>query len=206
MKIIIIDDDIFVTSSLRTILEMDADIQVVALGNSGKEALSLYDKYLPDLVLMDIQMGQDNGLTTASTILSTYPSAKIIMLTTFQDEEYIIKSLSIGTKGYLLKQDYEHLIPAIKAVYSGQAVYGPDIVDKLPHLLQPGKHFDYQSLGLSVREFELVKLISQGLSNKEIAKQMFLSEGTIRNYLSNILDKLQLRDRTQLAVYYLKRS
>ncbi len=203
MKVLIIDDDNFVTMSLKTILNTDPEIQIVGIGNDGTEALPLYKKTNPDVVLMDIRMKEKNGLDASKDILDYDLDAKILLLTTFQDEEYIIQALLVGTKGYLLKQDYESLIPSIKTVFTGQLVYGKHIIGKLPTLLQKQTSFDFSSVGLTEREIEVAKYVSLGLSNKEIASTLFLSEGTIRNYLSTILAKLDLRDRTQLAIFYL---
>ena len=113
MNVVVIDDDRLVSVSLKTILEADKDIQVVALGNDGSEALSLYEEYKPDVLLMDIQMTKMTGLEAAEQILSKYKEAKILLLTTFADDEYIIKALQLGVKGYVLKQDFETLVPAI---------------------------------------------------------------------------------------------
>ena len=197
MKIIIVDDDCLVSGALKTILEANPDIQVAATGSDGKEACSLYKEYLPDILLMDIRMKGMDGLEASRKILGEFPEAKILLLTTFSDDEYIIKALRLGTKGYLLKQDYASILPALQAVYSGQTVFGTEIMSKIPELLQSSDGFDYASRNISERE-----LIANGYSNKEIAAELFLSEGTVRNYLSSILDKLQLRDRTQVAVFY----
>lgn len=202
MNVIIIDDDCLVSGALKTILESDKDITVPAVGNDGHEAVALYRKWLPDVLLMDIRMRKMNGLTAAQTILEEFPAAKILLLTTFSDDEYIVKSLRIGAKGYLLKQDYGSIIPAIKAVHSGQTVFGGEIMAKIPGLLNKNEAFDYAAFDISEREFSIVKLVAEGLSNREIAETLYLSEGTIRNYLSTILEKLDLRDRTQLAVFY----
>ena len=120
------------------------------------------------------------------------------------DDEYIIQALKLGAKGYLLKQDYNSIIPALKAVFSGQTVYGSEITAKLPVLLNNQKSFPWEDYHIGPRELEVIDLVAQGLSNKEIAGKLYLSEGTVRNYLSAVLDKLELRDRTQLAVFYLK--
>jgi len=142
------------------------------------------------------------GLEAARNVLAAYPDAKILFLTTFSDDEYIIEALEIGVKGYLLKQDYEGLVPAIRAAASGQIVFGGKIVDKLPGLLGGTAAYDYAAQGITQKEYEMIQLVAQGLSNKEIAEKTFLSEGTIRNYISTVLEKLNLRDRTQLAVFY----
>ncbi len=203
MKIILVDDDAFVTMSIQTLLGADPEIEVSGVVNDGRQALSLYKKTSPDVVLMDIRMKEMNGLEASKEILAFDKDAKILLLTTFHDEEYIISALSLGTKGYLLKQDYESLIPAIKTVYAGQMVYGNQVMESLPKMLQQKKSFDFSSVGLSERETEVTALVAEGLSNREISEKMYLSEGTVRNYLSTILDKLDLRDRTQLAIFYL---
>lgn len=151
---------------------------------------------------MDIRMKKMNGLDASERIIKEFPEAKILLLTTFSDDEYIIKALKLGAKGYLLKQDYANILPALNAVYSGQTVFGSEIVSKIPELIQTAESFDYKSMDINERELEIIRLIADGLSNKEIAAQLFLSEGTVRNYLSSILDKLGLRDRTQVAVFY----
>lgn len=202
MNIIIVDDDNLVSSALKTILEVNEDITVSAVGTDGREAVSLYREYRPDVLLLDIRMKEMNGLNASELILKEFPEAKILLLTTFSDDEYIVKALKLGAKGYLLKQDYTNLLPALRAVHSGQTVFGHEIAAKLPHVIQNKDTFDYSTYDISERELEIIRLIADGLSNKEIASELFLSEGTIRNYLSSILDKLSLRDRTQLAVFY----
>ena len=202
MNLIIIDDDPFVTGALKILLEANPNITVLASGSNGKEAVSLYRRHRPDILLMDIRMEEMDGLTASEQILQEYPDAKILLLTTFSDDEYIIKALLLGAKGYLLKQDYATIIPALEAVASGQTVFGNEIISRIPSLMQQKESFDYHSLEINDRELEIIRLIAEGLSNKEIASALFLSEGTVRNYLSSILDKLHLRDRTQVAVFY----
>ena len=202
MNIIIVDDDCLVAGALKTILEVNEDVKVLDTGSDGKQACQLYEKYKPDVLLMDIRMKEMDGLEASRQILEKYPTANILLLTTFSDDEYIVKALRLGAKGYLLKQDYGSILPALRAVYSGQTVFGTKIISKIPDLLQEKQEFDYSSYDISEREFEIIKLIANGCSNKEIAVELFLSEGTVRNYLSSILEKLQLRDRTQVAVFY----
>lgn len=202
MNIIIIDDDMLVSTALKTILETSQKVTVLATGENGEDAIRLYRKHHPDIVLTDIQMQGMDGLTATQSILAEDPNAKILLLTTFSDDEYIVQALKYGAKGYLLKQDYESILPALEAVESGQTVFGNEIVSKLPDLLQNASRFDYASQDISQKELDIIELIAQGYNNKEIASELFLSEGTVRNYLSGILDKLNLRDRTQLAVFY----
>ncbi len=202
MRTVIVDDDNLVAISLKTILEADKDIEVVATGNDGKEAVELYSRYQPEVLLMDIQMKGMSGLEAAEQILQNHPQAKILFLTTFSDDEYIVKALNIGAKGYILKQDFEGIVPAIRAVEQGQSVFGGEIVNKIPVLMQSKESFDYAKYEISEKEQEIIEQVALGKSNKEIAETLFLSEGTVRNYISSVLDKLSLRDRTQLAVFY----
>ena len=202
MKIVIVDDDCLVTEALKTILQINEDVEVAATGIDGEDACRLYRQYCPDVLLMDIRMKGMNGLEASEHILQEYPEAKILLLTTFLDDEYIVKALRLGAKGYLLKQDYASILPALQAVNLGQTVFGKEIISKIPDLIRKEEKFDYSSYGINEREQEIIRLIADGYSNREIAAELFLSEGTIRNYLSAILDKLQLRDRTQVAVFY----
>lgn len=205
MRIVIIDDDKLVAVSLKTIIESagGGETQVCALGGSGEEALELYDTYKPDIMLMDIRMKGLTGLETGEKILKKDGGARILYLTTFADDEYIIKALSIGAKGYILKQDFESIVPALKAVMNGQSVFAERVAGRIPKLMSSEKPgFDYGSRGINEAEREIVELVANGLSNKEISKKLFLSEGTVRNYLSDIFEKLGVRDRTQLAIFY----
>jgi DNA-binding NarL/FixJ family response regulator len=202
MKIIIIDDDKLVCSALKRIVEAEG-VEVLAVGYSGEDVLKLYKQYHPDIILTDIRMGGMTGIEAGKKIIERDPTAKIIFLTTFKDDEYIVKALAMGAKGYILKQDFESIVPALKAVYTGQNIYGNEIVSRIPKMLSKEKK-DKEAYDLTDREFEVTALVAEGLSNKEIAAKLFLSEGTIRNYISTILEKLYLRDRTQLAIFYYK--
>lgn len=202
MKIIIIDDDLLVAMSLKTILESDKNIEVICTGENGKEAVDLYERYLPDVMLMDIQMEEMSGLEATERIIENNSEAKIILLTTFLDDEYILKALQVGAKGYILKQDFEGILPALYAVCQGQSVFGEKIVHKIPKLMKTKDVFDFTKYGINEKEYEIIEWVAKGYSNKEISEELFLSEGTVRNYISSILEKLSLRDRTQLAVYY----
>ncbi len=202
MNIAVIDDDKLVALSLKTILESTGKITVAAMGSSGNEAIGIYKEVRPDVMLMDIRMEGMTGLEAGEKILSDFPEAKILYLTTFSDDEYIVKALNIGAKGYILKQDFEGIAPALEAVMGGQSVFGDKIVTKLPELMKPKSAFDYASYGISDKEKEILELVAEGKSNKEISSELYLSEGTVRNYISSLLDKLSLRDRTQLAVFY----
>lgn len=203
MKVLIIDDDKLVSLSLKTILEASGQVEIAGIGNSGAEAVELYDSLVPDILLMDIRMEGMTGLEAGVHILSAHPEAKILFLTTFSDDEYIVKALKMGAKGYILKQNFESILPALLAVEGGQNVFGDEITGRLPSLMgTPASGPDYKKYDLSERERKLISLVAEGLNNREIAEKLYLSEGTVRNYLSSILEKLELRDRTQLAVFY----
>lgn len=231
MRLLIIDDDPFVSLSLKTILSAEEGIEVEGIGKSGEEAVTLYREYRPDILLMDIQMGGKGGLWAGREILKEDPEAKILYLTTFSDSEYIIEALKMGARGYLIKQEIDSIPPALQAVMSGQSVFGSEIVHRLPSLLssqgadshRDGAQREERSFlspgdtetadsslaegwGLTDKEFEIVSLVAEGLNNREIARHLCLGEGTVRNYLSIILEKLNLRDRTQLAVFYYRRQ
>lgn len=203
MKILVIDDDKMICFALKTIIEANEDMEVVAIGHSYEDAIKLYSLHLPDICLFDIQIGERTGIDALKTIKEKNSLAKVIFLTTFLHEDYINSALSLGSSGYLLKEDFENIAPAIRAVFAGQSVFGREVIhniNSLPKAEPPSKTLSL----LSEREIEVLALIADGLNNKEIATKLFLSEGTIRNYISSMLEKLELRDRTQLAIFYLK--
>lgn len=203
MKVLIVDDDNLITMALSTILAADPEFTICGTGSSGAEAIELYREKKPDVLVMDIRMKEMDGLTALEEILRTDPDAKILLLTTFLDDEYIVRAIRHGAKGYLLKQDYAALPTAIKAVYSGQTVFGEEVTAKMPDLIAGRSPSGFDATELTEKEAELCAYVADGLSNKEIGEKMYLSEGTVRNYLSSVLSKLGLRDRTQLAIYYL---
>lgn len=200
MRIVIVDDDHLVVSSLETIVSAN-NIKVVGIGYNGLQAIDLYKKYKPDLILMDIRMEELSGIDASKKILKIDKEAKILLITTFQDDEYISSALNLGCKGYILKQNIKGIIPAIEAVNSGNLVFDSNIVTNIQNA---SKTYDNSIEDLSEREQEIIVLVADGLNNKEISVKLFLSEGTVRNYISTILDKLDLRDRTQLAIYFYK--
>lgn len=204
-NLIIVDDDNLVCQALNLIVNASDNINVIATGNNGHDAVNLYRTHRPDVILMDIRMGDFTGLDAADEILKIDKNAKILFLTTFADEEYIARALRLGAKGYLLKQNFDSIVPSIIAVMNGQRVFGDEIISKLPDIYSSSAP-DFSSYGLTERETEVVTKIAEGLSNKEISDILFLSEGTIRNYISVILEKLNLRDRTQIAIFYYKNT
>jgi len=208
MNIIIVDDDKIVETSLKTILEVSGDIFVLGTGNNGQEAVELYDKLQPDVALLDIQMPIMTGIEAATEILRRHPNAKILFLTTFFDNDYIQQAIRIGAKGYILKQDFANIALSLNAVMSGQMVFGVNIGEVLTSAVPDEKSLCeqrkqiYKNHDITGKEAEVIALIADGMNNKEISQKLFLSEGTVRNYLSQILEKMHLRDRTQLAIFY----
>lgn len=204
MRIVLIDDDKLVCASLKTILEQTGEVSVLAIGHCGEDAIALYREHLPDVLLMDIRMDGQTGLSAGEAILKKHPDARILFLTTFADDDYITTALKLGAKGYILKQQFSYILPALKSVCAGQSVFGEEIITKIPQLLQNTAVTDLSEFDINEREMDIIRLVAKGLNNKEIADKLYLSEGTVRNYLSIILEKLDLRDRTQLAIFYLK--
>lgn len=203
MNVLIIDDDQLVSFSLKTILEASGQVNIAGIGDSGAAAIELYESVKPDILLMDIRMEGMSGLDAGAQILRAHPEAKILFLTTFSDDEYIVKALWMGAKGYILKQNFNSIVPALLAIEGGQNVFGDEITGKLPTLMSAvSDTSQYEKYDISEREQNIISLVAEGLNNREIAEKLYLSEGTVRNYLSHILEKLGLRDRTQLAVFY----
>ena len=207
MRVAIIEDDEATRCQLVNYLQRytrqyETEFQI----QQFSDGIQLAENYRPvyDILLMDIRMQGMSGLDAAECILKEDQAAKILFLTTFSDDEYIVKALNMGAKGYLLKQDFESIVPALKAVYGGQSVFGGQIMGKIPVLLAGKGSFSYHDYDISEKEQGIIELVAEGLSNREIAEKLYLSEGTVRNYISTILDKLKLRDRTQLAVFYYK--
>ncbi len=204
MTVLIVDDDKLVCAAIKVLLEATPGVAVSGIGHDGYEAVALFRRLKPDVLLMDIQMKNCSGLDAAETILKEVVNARILLLTTFSDDEYIIRALKIGAKGYILKQNFDCIVPSLQAVCAGQCVYGDEISTKIPMLLSGGSFTTYAAFGILDKEYEVIEQIAKGRNNREIALALHLSDGTVRNYISSILEKLQLRDRTQLAVFYFR--
>ncbi|KQY92111.1 LuxR family transcriptional regulator [Paenibacillus sp. Root52] len=211
MQLILVDDDPFIRESLKVLIGLDPSITVTGTAGNGLEALALLDSGADaDVILMDIRMPECDGVEGTKVIKTRYPDIRILMLTTFDDDEYIIQALQNGASGYLLKNvPPDRIIQGIKTVHNGDMLIHPDIARKLAGLLRPAPtsstHDPLESSGLTRMELSVAQAISEGLSNKEIAAKLFLSEGTVKNYVTDILGKLSLRDRTQIAIYILKK-
>ena len=214
IKVLVAEDQELVRKSLEIILGNQDTIELIGAVSNGQEVIRFIRGSLPDIIIMDIRMPKMDGVTCTRIIKDQYPHVKIIILTTFDDDEYIFKALRDGASGYLLKGiSVDELITAIHKVYKGSAMINEDIASKVVNLFadiaKSKLYIEVNELGkkdINTTEKKIITLVSQGLSNKEIAGELSLSEGTVRNYLSNILEKLNLRDRTQLAIWAIQSS
>lgn len=211
IKVIIADDIKILRQGLKIILEQDSDIEVLALAENGKEAFELSRSLKPDVVLMDMRMPEYDGAYGIAAIKAECPDVKALVLTTFDDKETIDKAIRNGADGYILKEmEDEKIIASVKSVYNGINVFGQGVYQVMLNSFHQVSGTDAMSGKealseiLTEREIEIVKLVAEGYDNKEIAGKLFLSDGTIRNSISKILEKLDLKDRTQLAVYAVK--
>lgn len=214
VKVLIADDQELIRESLKIILDSKPDIEVTDAVSDGLEVIRSIREKRPDIILLDIRMPRLDGVSCTKIIKEGYPDIKIIILTTFDDDEYVFNALKYGASGYLLKGiSMDNLVEAINTVYQGQAMINPDIASKVLKFFSKLAvnnetiHVPVENVKMITKnEWTIIKEVSKGKSNKEIAKDLSFSEGTVRNYLSNILDKLELRDRTQLAIWAISRG
>jgi Response regulator containing a CheY-like receiver domain and an HTH DNA-binding domain len=205
LKVLIVDDDALIREGLELLLAIEPDFQVIGTACNGQEALEICRKEKPDLVLMDIRMPVMDGVLGTKLIKSHFKDVKVVILTTFKDDEYIKEALKTGAEGYILKsQPADSIMESLRAVNKGNIVLEREVANALSSMLKEGKKFVPERLDISQRELEILKLVGEGLSNREIAGKLYLSEGTTRNYVTGLLEKLGLRDRTQLAIFYIK--
>jgi DNA-binding NarL/FixJ family response regulator len=209
IKVIIIDDEKLIRQGLKIILSTYPDIEIVGEGANGEEALKLCREKTVDLVLMDIRMPGCDGVTGTKLLKENFKDVKVLILTTFKDDEYIHDALDYGASGYLLKDsDYEVIYEGVKAAYKGNIVIHPEVAGNMVHNFKTEEKTDYSSVvaryALTEKEIALIKEIADGLTNKEIGEKLYLTEGTIKNNISVILSKLGLRDRTQIVIFAFK--
>jgi DNA-binding NarL/FixJ family response regulator len=208
IRLLIVDDQRLMREGLRTLLELEPDLEVAGEAGDGQEALELFASLQPDVVLMDIRMPVMDGVEATRRLRQGFPEARVIILTTFDDDAYVFDGLRAGALGYLLKDvSGEELAEAIRKVAAGGALIEPSVARKVlaefTRLAEPaGSTPQERDLAqpLSEREQEILRLLARGASNKDIARQLFLAEGTVKNYISSILDKLGVTDRTQAAL------
>ncbi len=208
IKVIIADDSDFVRDGMKIILDVDADFEVLGCASNGREAIEIAKNHRPDVFLMDIQMPEMDGIEATKYIVE-HDLGKVLILTTFDDDDLVKKALQNGAKGYLIKNHTpDHLKQMIKSVYAGSGVMEEGILESLAGMgrfeeASENASGGFDASGYSERELDIVKAVAEGLSNKEIASKLFISEGTVKNYITNILSKENLSHRTALAVYYL---
>lgn len=204
INVLIADDDLLIRESLKIILEMSGEINVVGCVKNGKEAVDYCLNNEVDIAMLDIRMPVMNGVEAVKEIVPKC-QCKILILTTFDEDEYIYDAIKSGAKGYILKNNPpEAIINAIKMVNDGNSIIQDVVMDKLKERLDGREENVINEFSFTQRELDIIKAISEGMSNKEISKKLYISEGTVKNYISNILCKTGLEHRTQIAIQYLK--
>lgn len=206
IKLLIVDDEKLIREGLKLMLSTYEDIDVVCTASNGYEAVEMCKNNEIDIVLMDIRMAECDGVMGTRLIKEQFTKIKVLILTTFKDKEYIQDALKYGAFGYLLKDSsHEVIYEGIKSAHSGNMVIHPDVASQI---IEDGKNIGHKvnidKFALSEKEIKIIEGIANGLTNKEISEDMFLSEGTIKNNITNILSKLELRDRTQIAIFAFK--
>lgn len=211
IRLLLVDDQDILVEGLKLILGMEDDIEICATANNGKKAYEACKWNRPDVILMDIQMPELNGVELTSMIKNDFPNVKIIILTTFNDDQYIYDTLKNGASGYLLKDTSpSEIARAVRAVYNGGALIQSEVavkvINKFSQLAKENsdKSNDPKVKLLTEREVDICRLIAEGKNNKEIAEELYLSQGTVKNHITRVLIKLDLRDRTQLAIFTIK--
>ncbi|WP_212975279.1 response regulator transcription factor [Bacillus sp. J14TS2] len=205
-KILIVEDQVIVRKGLRMILEQEADFTIIGEAGTGVEALQVMEQAEADLILLDIRMPDMSGIEATKLLKQRWPKVKILILTTFNDEEAAVETLKDGANGFLLKtSEPDKLIQAVKSCLTGGLVLHEEVAAKMmPHLLKRKSPAPSPVIPLTAREFDIARLVGEGKTNKAIADQLYLSVGTVKNHISQILQQLELRDRTQLAIYAVK--
>jgi Response regulator containing a CheY-like receiver domain and an HTH DNA-binding domain len=207
IKVLLAEDQVMVRQGLKAMIETDPGIRVTGEAGNGKEAVALCERQSFDLAVLDIRMPVMDGIEAAKQIRARWPNVKLLMLTTFDDEEYVLDSLKLGANGYMLKTgDTESLIRSIKSACAGGLSLEDQVAAKVvPRLLRREEEHEGPDPSLTPRERAILAAIGEGKSNGEIAEALNLSVGTVKNHISHLLDKLELRDRTQLAIYAIRR-
>lgn len=205
IKVLLAEDQVMVRQGLKAMIETDEEIRVTGEAEHGKEAIRLCEQQLFDIAILDIRMPHMDGIETAKVLHSRFPRMKLLMLTTFDDNQYVMDALNIGVNGYMLKNgDTESLIRSIRSAMRGGLSLEDQVAAKVVPALLQKQITEPVSASLTPRERDILMLIGEGLNNKEIAERLGLSIGTVKNQISPMLEKLELRDRTQLAIYAIR--
>lgn len=211
INVVIADDEKLIRDGLNIILSTSPDINIAGLCANGEDALNICRNEKVDVVLMDIRMPVCDGVMGTRLIKQEFKDIKILILTTFKDDEYIFNAMKYGASGYLLKDtSYDLILDAIKSIYKGNVVIHPDVASKMieNRAVKPDETKDdiKDKYKLTPREIDIIIGIGSGLTNKEIAERTFITEGTVKNHITEILSKLDMRDRTQIAIFALRNS
>ncbi len=205
MRVLLVDDQRLVREGLRVLLEMEPDIEAVFEAEDGAQALEVYARHRPHVVLMDIRMPGMDGVEATRRLLQMDPQARVLILTTFDDDTYILEGLRAGARGYLLKDaSREELMAALRTVAAGGALFAPRVAETALGALSQGAVTPPMGLiePLTERELEILRLMAQGLNNKQIAERLHLAHGTVKNYVSRILAKLGVENRAQAVRWF----
>jgi DNA-binding NarL/FixJ family response regulator len=207
IKVLIADDDAIIREGLKMIIETQADLECVGAATDGRNAVELCRSLKPDVTMLDIRMPVMDGIKAAEEIIAGKLSIPLL-LTTFDESDFILRALKVGVKGYILKNSpAERILSAIRVIHTGGTVFQADVLDFIrSRVSMDTSGSSLFEMLLSARELEIAKLISEGLSNKEIGEKLYLTNGTVRNHISTILEKTGLEHRTQIAVKYLKNN
>ncbi|MCI8662938.1 MAG: response regulator transcription factor [Hungatella sp.] len=209
IQVVIADDIQILRQGLKAILSQDPEIEVTGLASNGKEALECCKGKCPHVVLMDMRMPEFDGSWGISAIKKAFPKVKILVLTTFDDQETVDAAIKSGADGYILKEmEDDQVIRSVKMVQAGMQVFGGNVFEGIRRHVaaeeEKGQEREEKAKGLTPRELDIMKCVARGMDNKEIGAELFLAEGTVRNNISRLLEKLKLKDRTQLAVFTVK--
>lgn len=208
IRILVVDDQAIIRQGLKLLLNLETDFEVVGEAENGQQALTRVETLQPHIVLMDLRMPIMDGIAATAHISQHFPEIKTIVLTTFDADDLVVESLRVGAQGYLLKDTpSEEVASVIRSVHKGYSQFAPGIVQKaMAHLSSPSSPSDAIELplgfdDLTPREKQILRLLAQGVNNREIAQILYITEGTVRNHVTNILGRLNFRDRTQAALF-----
>ncbi len=209
IKVAIVDDHALIREGIKKLLELEEGLEIVFLAEDGEEAIAMLETHEPDIILLDINMPNMNGIDTLRVLKEQYSDVKVIMLTIHEDAQYLIETINIGAEGYVLKDaDVSSLVKAIHKVKEGELYIHPTLSGILVKEYKKKDRSIDEMIGtnLTKREYEVIRLISQGYNNKEIATELYISEKTVKNHVSNIFKKIKVTDRTQAALYAIKHN